>query len=388
MDWFNLSDKSKKDTYFASPEKSPIFELTKEIEAISKSNIMDVVLYATGNLLAILNKNRQVIASNDYFLKYLGIEDTEQILGLRPGEIVGCVHSADMEAGCGTSKYCSTCGAAIAIVTSLAENCAVERNCIIDINNGEKTIFFKVRAVPYEIEGVKLIFLFLEDISDYEQLKNIERYFLHDLNNTIGAMSNYIELLKYETSSLNIIMSPLYINSLSEILKRLIKEIASQKAIMENNTKICTPNFQKVSISYLLSSLRDFFKKHELVKDKDFYIDWNFQEKSLYTDEGILIRILTNMLINAFEHTENGVKMWVDVEKENITFNVWNSEQIDEKVSMRIFQKYFSTKEVEGRGFGTFSMKFLGEKILKGEISFKTSESGTVFSFKHPLSEE
>ncbi|MCA1933693.1 MAG: hypothetical protein LDL13_08955, partial [Calditerrivibrio sp.] len=193
MDWFNVSDKSKKETYFASPEKSSIFELSKEIETISKSNIMDVVLYATGNLLAVLNKNRQVIASNDYFLKYLGIEDTEQILGLRPGEIVGCVHSADMEAGCGTSKYCSTCGAAIAIVTSLAENSAVERNCIIDINNGEKTLIFKVRAVPYEIESVKLIFLFLEDISDYEQLKNMERYFLHDLNNTIGAMSSYIE---------------------------------------------------------------------------------------------------------------------------------------------------------------------------------------------------
>lgn len=388
MDWFNVSDKSKKETYFASPEKSSIFELSKEIETISKSNIMDVVLYATGNLLAVLNKNRQVIASNDYFLKYLGIEDTEQILGLRPGEIVGCVHSADMEAGCGTSKYCSTCGAAIAIVTSLAENSAVERNCIIDINNGEKTLIFKVRAVPYEIENIKLIFLFLEDISDYEQLKNMERYFLHDLNNTIGAMSSYIELLKHETSSLNTIMSPLYVDSLSELLKRLIKEIASQKAIMNNNTKYATTNFQNISISYLLSSLRDFFKKHELGKEKDFYIDWNFQEKSLCTDEGIVIRILINMLINAFEHTDNEVKMWVDVEKDSITFNVWNSQQIDEKTSMRIFQKYFSTKQVEGRGFGTFSMKFLGEKILKGKVYFKTSQEGTVFSFKHPLFEE
>jgi len=69
----------------------------------------------------------------------------------------------------------------------------------------------------------------------------------------------------------------------------------------------------------------------------------------------------------------------------HIIFKVWNSEEIDEKTSMRIFQKFFSTKDEIGHGFGTYAIKFLGEHVLKGIVSFNTSPDGTVFSFSHPI---
>ena len=51
----------------------------------------------------------------------------------------------------------------------------------------------------------------------------------------------------------------------------------------------------------------------------------------------------------------------------------------------RIFQRNFSTKEQDGRGIGTFSMKLFGEKILGGQVSFTTSKTGgTTFKFAYP----
>ncbi|NLD91070.1 MAG: hypothetical protein GX639_00230 [Fibrobacter sp.] len=55
---------------------------------------------------------------------------------------------------------------------------------------------------------------------------------------------------------------------------------------------------------------------------------------------------------------------------------------------MRIFQRHFSTKDEVGRGVGTYSMKFLGEKILKCKIGFESSESkGTIFWIAIPKKE-
>lgn len=81
------------DTLFGSPEKTPEDQLTKEIECVSKSPITSSVLNAVGGLLAILDKNRQIVALNKTFMEALGIKDITDILGLRPGEFLECIHA-------------------------------------------------------------------------------------------------------------------------------------------------------------------------------------------------------------------------------------------------------------------------------------------------------
>jgi len=150
-----------KESFLHLPERASSFELQKQIQILSRNKVLDIFLQAPGHLVSILNSHRQILAVNGKFLKQIGMDNDAHIIGLRPGEVLKCSHAEDMEAGCGTSKYCSTCGAAIAIVTALAENNPVERKCIIDIeNNDKKTFCLKVRAVPYEVESTKFILLF------------------------------------------------------------------------------------------------------------------------------------------------------------------------------------------------------------------------------------
>jgi sensor histidine kinase regulating citrate/malate metabolism len=53
---------------------------------------------------------------------------------------------------------------------------------------------------------------------------------------------------------------------------------------------------------------------------------------------------------------------------------------------MQLFKRSFSTKGLD-RGLGTYSMKILGERYLKGKVYFTTSEEdGTSFFFDLPLS--
>ena len=90
------------------------------------------------------------------------------------------------------------------------------------------------------------------------------------------------------------------------------------------------------------------------------------------------------MVTNAFEETEKGgeVRMWAESSENKLEFCVWNKKAIPQDVSMRIFQRNFSTKGQTGRGSGTYSMKFFGEEVLGGTVSFTTSaQDGTVFRF-------
>ena len=55
------------------------------------------------------------------------------------------------------------------------------------------------------------------------------------------------------------------------------------------------------------------------------------------------------------------------------------------EVQLQVFQRSFSTKG-ENRGLGTYSIRLLTERYLKGQVSFTSSpETGTIFTAAYPL---
>jgi hypothetical protein len=55
-----------------------------------------------------------------------------------------------------------------------------------------------------------------------------------------------------------------------------------------------------------------------------------------------------------------------------------------EDVKRQLFQRSFSTKQGNGRGIGTYSVKLLTERYLRGTVDFVSPapEGGTVFSVR------
>ncbi len=87
------------------------------------------------------------------------------------------------------------------------------------------------------------------------------------------------------------------------------------------------------------------------------------------------------MIKNALEASMPGstVTLLCSKSGENTRFSVHNSTFISPDIQLQLFKRSFTTKGV-GRGIGTYSMKLLGEKYLKGKVGFKSSqENGTTF---------
>lgn len=376
----------RKDTYFASPERSAKTDLYKQIDSISINPIVNELLKIVPGLLAVLNSNRQIITVNRVFIETLQIEHASELLGLRPGEALNCEYSHIMDAGCGTSEYCLTCGAAIALVVALENNIPNERRCIISSkkNGVTQDLLFNVKATPFQIEGEKFILLFIQDISVNQQSEYLKRVFFHDLANLISILETTTNLIEHKPQD----EQPRLIGKLKKISSRLSQEVAIHRLLITSDNPNYNANFQQVRLEQLIGEIRDIVSYHKSVINKNLEILNLSNTLILNTDSVLLSRIILNMLINAFEASEDDdiVKLIFENQTDHLTIKVWNNNYISQDNSKRIFQKNFSTKQGIGRGLGTYSIKLICEQYLHGTVGFDSSEENkTTFYLQIPL---
>jgi signal transduction histidine kinase len=370
-------------THFAKAERASDAELAWEISLVNKNPIVRGLLNSISGMIAVLDEHRQVIALNDTFLQSLGIYDPGEHLGLRPGEILQCVHAYEAPSGCGTTKFCSTCGAAVAIVASLGQNRPVDRICALSAQKGESTvdIALLVRAHPIKIEEGKFLLLFLQDITLQQQRSALERMFFHDINNMMCGLVGASELLvkKHEDSNL--------IKAVHRLSLRLSKEMAIQRLLFQGDVADYQPAMFETTTDQVLKELQDIVTRHPSALNKKVAFPESLPDTTFNTDISLVLRVLCNIVTNALESSDTGDTVKISVEQDDhfLVFCVWNKQAIAEDVSYRIFQRNFSTKDGDGRGIGTYSMKLLGEKILNGKVSFtSTEQEGTTFRFYLP----
>ncbi|MEW6288428.1 MAG: ATP-binding protein [Thermodesulfobacteriota bacterium] len=371
-------------TFFAPAERCTNEELQQEIRLISRNPVIDGLMKSLSGLIAVLDEHRQVLAVNDTMLTMLGYADAGEVLGLRPGEMLRCVHAHEEPGGCGTTKSCMTCGAAIAIVASLKKDTPQERICAATVlkDDQEIEICFQVRSYPIRFEGQRFLLLFMQDITNQQAWASLERVFFHDINNILSGLLGTADMLDRHDADQE------RVKTLRRLLLRLKKEIDIQRALSQTKKECYQMILHRISVLDVMQELRNFFASHPAALDKSLIFSPPIPDVTITTDFSLLLRVLTNMVTNALEATDPAgeVKIGIEAGEKTIVFSVWNHQAIPEDIRLRIFQRHFTTKEGEGRGVGTFSMKLFGEHFLKGRIDFTSSaQDGTLFTFTLPL---
>jgi len=371
-------------THFAPAERAGQEQVLREADRVTNSPIVDGVLRLSSGLIAVLNAERQILATNTSLLQALGCRDAVEVLGLRMGEALQCVHAGETEGGCGTTEFCATCGAAIAIVSALNTDSPVERTCALLTQRAgvETYLFFRVRAVPVIVADTKLLLVFLHDITKQQQWAAIERLFFHDIGNVItGLEGSCAALAAAAPEDLSAIAKEAL-----RMSNRLAREISIQRALFATGASTYEPVLQTVTIARIAEDVRTMFARHRAAQGKTLTAAHTPSGRMLETDPTLVLRVLGNMIVNALEATGPGgaVRLSIEENPEWVTFSVWNDATIPTAIQKRIFQRNFSTTDDMGRGLGTYSMKLFGEQVLGGRVSFTSDASGTVFRFSLP----
>jgi hypothetical protein len=367
-------------THFASPERDDAFHLRLQAELVGNSPFMDGVLKSTGGLLLILNEHRQIVAVNDALLRDLDLANADELLGLRPGEAVHCEHADEMPDGCGTSKFCSGCGAAVAIVATLTEDEPFERDCALTVlrNGASEDLFFHVRSCPARLGNSQFVLLIMQDYTAEARQACLERVFLHDMANIVTGLRGIVDGLD-PSNAVNVQRSVYHLRDLSN---RLGKEFAIHRAMRcqsDDQVAVC---LEHVPVSHVLVELQQVVLPHPSARGKHLAVGVAPSGLLVLTDLALLVRVLMNMVVNAFEATDpkGEIRLSLDVSDHEVVFCVWNAGSMPDPVKHRVFQKYFTTKTGPGRGIGAYAMKLIGESYLGGKLSFSSSaEEGTTF---------
>jgi len=388
----------KQFTYFLPAERldtSAVLEMAQAFEKTEGPFFLDRYPIFT----AVLNQFRQIVYVNCAALELLGANSTAQTIGKRPGEAIGCVHSAETEGGCGTSRACAFCGAAHGISKGIAgfqtaEECNILRSrdgmatkATFEEASGEFKAFtdaldLLITTKPLPIGGMDLILFFANDISAQKRREALERVFYHDIANTASGIRGILDMIQFSPEAPN----PEYVRHLKAAADRLLEEIVSQRSLKEAEEGTLAVQSEKTRALDLLAEAAASFDYYREGRGIELAIE-DSDAPSVATDPILLRRVLVNMIKNALEASTRGdrVSLRLRVEGERAIFAVRNPAVMSFETRTRIFHRFYSTKG-KGRGVGTYSMRLLGEGYLGGTIRFDSVEGeGTTFEFSLPL---
>jgi CheY-like chemotaxis protein len=368
-------------TCFAPAERATARELVEEYQLCLDHPVVTAILDAVQGHVLILNPQRQVVAANPAILDSLQHDGQPNVLGLRPGELLSCAHYSDGPNGCGTGEHCRTCGALFAILASQQIDRPANGECRLTMkrDNDFSAVDFSVRATPLVLDGRRLTVFVLHDISATKRREILERVFLHDISNTVTAMSAWGEVLANGVGDGAAV-------AIVAFLRRLRDELDAQRALVQAESRQLPVRHVVCSAAHVLETLDETFSGSGLVARKQLEISIPSGDTEFVSDARLVLRVLVNMVKNALEATERGgiVRAWFEWRGGRPAFFVHNEAVIPPAHQDHIFERSYSTKG-EGRGIGTYAMKLLGENYLRGQVSFSSSPpGGTVFALVLP----
>lgn len=334
-------------------------------------------------VLVVLNRRRQIVLANAQALAATR-RDMDHILGKRPGEAFGCVHAGQEPGGCGSTEFCSKCGAIRSIIMGLegvknVQECNLLRRGM----KGIEALDLQVSSSPIEVEGHQYTLFCIQDQSDMKRRRTLERLFFHDILNTVGGLRGLSGILCLEVPD-KLKPDAEFINS---TLAHLVDELQGQRDLLAAENNELTPVFVPLQSLEVLGVVARMGASLAQSESKSVSVLPHSRDVEFVSDYALVKRVLVNMVKNALEASNSGegVQLSCSPDGTEVVFQVRNSAVMEDDVRLRIFKRNFSTKG-SGRGLGTYGMKLLSERYLEGEVSFTTRQpEGTVFTLRLPL---
>ena len=326
----------------------------------------------------ILGRRREIVFGNRALLQFLGIESVDELRGLRPGDALRCKSVNHAAEGCGSGLYCSACSVLDSLLAA-EDGQTASRDCVLTRRTGECVEAHLVSS-PLQLGNQSYVLLVIRDVSAEKRRSMLERLFFHDVLNSAGTIRGFAEVLE----SLPPDRQKKAVQGILRSVDHLIDEIKNQRDLTKAENGEIELRTTTCDLVCLWEETIDRFSigpfgHIRIVRELPRFLP-------LKTDEGLLRRVLDNLLKNALEATadQGPVRISAFRRGDRIVSSVQNRGVMDTSVQLQVFQRSFSTKG-PGRGLGTYSIRLLTERYLQGRVWFSSSAAeGTTFHLELP----
>jgi signal transduction histidine kinase len=239
---------------------------------------------------------------------------------------------------------------------------------------------YHVRITPFQLGRERSYVFVMNDVTSIKWRAIYERLFLHDVANLLAGLSGWAdEMVACPSTDIAL--------QVASISKRLNEQLMSHRLLLraEEGTSWLRP--VPIDMPKIIQTLKSWFAGHECAKGRVFVIKYpNETSIELRSDAQLLLRILGNLITNAFEATPplGAVTLTVSASENETVFDVHNPGRMEPDVEEQLFKTRFSSKG-DGRGLGLKAVQVFGEHCLGGTVDFTTDmKFGTKFRFSLP----
>lgn len=291
-------------------------------------------------------------------------------------ESMGKKEAADF-LNCGACGYSTCMEHAIAIIDGLAETEMCLPYTIEQLHNS----FEKINRSKSKLKDAKLALEHSEKLAGMGQLS---AGIAHELNNPLGVITMYSNILKEETEP----GTDMY-----QDLELIAEQAERCKGIVGGLLNFARKN----QVRLAECDLEQFTKRsfESIIKPENIQIafDSAMENPMVWIDRDQMMQVLTNLEKNAIEAMPKGGRLSISLkeQEENVMINVSDTGTgISEKYMDKIFTPFFTTKGI-GKGTGLGLPLIYGiVKMHKGKINVESNnnpekgKTGTSFIIKIP----
>ncbi len=136
-----------------------------------KRDLLRAVFDALPSLVLVVDQDLSIQDYNAAASDFLMAEG-KSVLKQRAGEILHCIHSREVKAGCGRSPFCGDCIIRNSVTEAFQGNRVVRRRTRIEVIRDEKKldIYSLITTSSFSFHDRSLVLLVIEDISEIAEL--------------------------------------------------------------------------------------------------------------------------------------------------------------------------------------------------------------------------
>jgi Histidine kinase-, DNA gyrase B-, and HSP90-like ATPase len=352
-------------------------ELEAQAGLLAVVPVVKRVLNAIPVMAALLNAQRQVVLANQRLAAFSAAAAADDLVGLRPGEIFGCVHSSETDGGCGTTAHCALCGALQTIVDAQlgqghTQLCRIVRRG----PSGDEPLDLEISATPIEISGRVFTLVCAADAAGVLRGEHLGRNILPQAQELA---------LEIETLSTNAMASVGDAELRRRGLELLALAAARLSRLVRGDRDLVAAEAGCLTVIRRDVSSRDLLSQ-AAAETAVVFVDPPAADAPVETDPVRARDVLREMVLNAIEAAppESAVTAGFRVADEHIEFFVRNAGEMPRPVQLQVFSRAYSSR-APGRGYGTYFAKLVTERYLGGSIWFRSNaEEGTTFTLQLP----
>jgi signal transduction histidine kinase len=216
----------------------------------------------------------------------------------------------------------------------------------------------------------------------------------------LAAMGEMIGAIAHQwrqplnTLAINIQMLPEYIDEngcdedkIEEFVEKNMKTIFFMSDTIDDFRNFFKDDNSKAEFSAMVA-LNDTLKLiNEQLKAKEIEVEITGNDFIIYGSKTQFQQVLLNLISNSrdaiIENSSKKGKITVNLNSSDKSVSIAdNGGGIDEKIIYKIFEPYFTTKDLKGSGIGLYMSKTIIEKYFNARLEVSNGKTGAVFSIK------